>query len=89
MMCMASNFTPAPAGANMIQNGNILHASGPNGGGADMRGDSVAALWATLEIIRDPFSKASQGVVLTWVTLWDLEAAFRSAAYKRVAFRLA
>ena len=88
MGCMASSFVPAPTGAEMIQNGNIYHAAGPNGGGA-MRGDSVAAMWPTLEVIRDIYSQASTGVVLTWVTLWDAQTAFRSAAYKRVAFRLA
>ncbi|MCY4468372.1 MAG: phage major capsid protein [Thiotrichales bacterium] len=87
--CMASSFIPAPAGANMIQAGNIFHAAGPNGGGASLRGDSIAAMWPTLEVIRDIYSKASQGVVLTWVTLWDAETAFRAAAYRRVAFRLA
>ena len=85
--CMASSFVPAPTGANEIQNGNILHAAGPNGG--EMRGDSIAAIWPTLEVVRDIYSQASQGVVLTWVTLWDAQTAFRSAAYKRVAFRLA
>ena len=59
--CMASSFVPAPPasgdGAN-IQAGNVYHAAGPNGGGA-MRGDSVAAVWPTLEVIRDPYSKAS------------------------------
>ena len=89
MACMASSFIPAPTGANKIANGNIYHAGGPNGGGGDMRGDSVAAVWPTLEVIRDIYSQASQGVVLTWVTLWDLQAAYRSAAYARVAFRLA
>ena len=86
MMCMASSYVPAVAA--MVQNGNIFHAAGPNGGGADMRGDSVAAVWPTLEVIRDIYSKASQGVVLTWVTLWDLEAAFRAASYKRVSFKV-
>ena len=86
-MCVASSYVPAPA--SMIQTGNIFHAAGPNGGGADMRGDSVAAVWPTLEVIRDIYSQASQGVVLTWVTLWDLEAAFRSAAYERISFKVA
>ena len=83
MACMASSFIPAPA--SEIQNGNIFHSAGPNGGA--MRGDSVAAIWPTLEIIRDIYTQASQGVVLTWVTLWDLKSAFRAAAYKRIAFR--
>ena len=83
---MASNYVPAPA--SDIQNGNIFHLAGPNGGGA-MRGDSIAAIWPTLEVIRDIYSKASQGVVLTWVTLWDAETAFRAAAYERIAFKLA
>ena len=53
-----------------------------------MRGDSVAAMWPTLEVIRDIYSKASQGVVLTWVALWDAKVAFRSGAYYRTAFKL-
>lgn len=83
--CMASSFVPAAA--SMVQDGNILHAAGPNGG--EMRGDSVAAVWPTLEIIRDIHSNASQGVVLTWVTLWDAQTAFRSGAYKRASFQIA
>ena len=90
--CMASSFIPAAPdsgnGAN-VQGGNILHAAGPNGGGASLRGDSIAAVWPTLEVIRDIYSQASQGVVLTWITLWDAQTAFRSAAYQRVAFKLA
>ena len=65
----------------------ILHAAGPNGGGI-MRGDSVAAMWPTLEVVRDIYSKASQGVVLTWVTLWDAAVAFRSAAYAQVDIQI-
>ena len=49
----------------------------------------VAAIWPSLEVIRDPYSKASQGVILTWITLWDAECAFRSSAYKRISFKLA
>ena len=85
--CMASSFVPAAT--SDIQNGNIFHAGGPNGGGADLRGDSIAAIWPVLEVIRDPYSQASTGVVLTWVTLWDAETAFRAAAYRRIAFQLA
>ena len=87
MSCVASSFIPAPSGD--VQNGNIYHAAGPNGGGASLRGDSIAAMWPTLEIVRDIYSQASVGVVLTWVTLWDAETAFRAAAYRRVAFQLA
>ena len=74
---MASSYIPAIASKKQSA---ILHAAGPNGGGI-MRGDSVAAMWPVLEVIRDPYSKASQGVVLTWVGLWDAAVAFRSAAY--------
>ena len=84
--CMASSFIPAASSG--VQDGNILHAAGPNGGGASLRGDSIAGMWPTLEVIRDPFSKASQGVVLTWVSLWDAETAFRAAAYRRVSFKI-
>ena len=84
MSCMASPYVGSAANTGHHVT-NFLHASGPNGGGA-MRGDSVAAMWPTLEVIRDIYSQASQGVVLTWVTLWDAQTAFRAAAYKRIAF---
>ena len=77
--CMASTYIPAAA--SMKQSA-ILHAAGDNGGGV-MRGDSVAAIWPTLEVIRDIYSKAERGVALTWVSLWDAVVAFRSAAYKQ------
>lgn len=82
--CMASPYvgTATNAGHHVT---NFLHAAGPNGGGV-MRGDSVAAMWPSLEVIRDIYSQASQGVVLTWVTLWDAQTAFRASAYKRIAF---
>ena len=83
----ASAFIPAPV--SDVQSGNIYHAAGPNGGGASLRGDSISAMWPTLEVIRDIYSQASVGVVLTWVTLWDAETAFRAAAYRRVSFQLA
>ena len=82
--CRASSFIPS-ATNNGQSKANLFHLAGPNGGGV-MRGDSVAAIWPTLEIIRDIYSKASQGVVLTWVALWDAKVAFRSAAYVRTAF---
>ena len=53
-----------------------------------MRGDSVAAVWPTLEVIRDIYTKASQGVVLTWLTLWDAVVAFRSSAYKQIDIQI-
>ena len=56
MSCMASSsYIPAAAGTPLVQNGNIYHAMGPNGGGV-MRGDSVAAMWPTLEVVRDIYS---------------------------------
>ena len=83
MSCMASPFVGSAANSGQHKL-NLFHASGPNGG--SMRGDSVAAIWPTLEIIRDIYSKASQGVILTWISLWDAQTAFRSAAYQRLAF---
>lgn len=83
--CIASSYLPNMDATSKKQSA-ILHASGPNGG--RMRGDSVAAMWPTLEIIRDIYSQASQGVVLTWVSLWDARVAFRSAAYRHVAIQL-
>ena len=82
--CMASTYIPSKSNAN--KQSAILHAAGPNGGA--MRGDSVAALWPTLEVIRDIYTQASQGVVLTWVALWDAHTAFRSAAYKHIAINI-
>ena len=88
MSCMASAYVPAADSTSHISNGNIYHASGPNGGGV-LRGDTVAAIWPTLELIRDPYSVASTGVRLTWIVLWDARVALREAAYSRVAFQLA
>ena len=62
MSCMSSSYIPAATNAGQALN-NIYHLSGPNGGA--MRGDSIAATWPTLELIRDIYSQASQGVVLT------------------------
>ena len=81
--CFASTYIPDASG---MKQSSILHAAGPNGGGI-MRGDSVAAMWPTLEVIRDIYSQASQGVVLTWVTLWDAHTAFRADAYKHIAIQ--
>ena len=86
MSCMSSSYITAATNAGQALN-NIYHLSGPNGGGV-MRGDSIAAMWPTLEVIRDIYSQASQGVVLTWVALWDASVAFRSDAYSRVAFKI-
>ena len=85
MRCMASPFVESASNAGQHKL-NLFHAAGPNGG--SMRGDSVAAMWPTLEIVRDIYTKASQGVVLTWVALWDAQTAFRSAAYSRLAFKI-
>ena len=85
--CMASPFVGSADGTSGQHKLNIYHAAGPNAGGI-MRGDSVAAMWPTLEVIRDIYTKASQGVILTWVALWDAQTAFRSSAYARVAFKI-
>ena len=88
--CRASAYIPAAldsgARAN-VQDGNIYHAAGGQGGAS--RGDSIAAVWPSIEVIRDPYSNASTGVTLTWVSLWDAQTCFRAAAYRRVAFKLA
>lgn len=85
MSCRASSYIPAAVSTQ--SKGNLYHLAGPNGG--PMRGDSVAAVWPVMELVRDIYTQASQGVVLTWVALWDAKVAFRSAAYRRVAFKIA
>ena len=82
--CMASTYIPNKA--SMKQSA-ILHAAGMNG---DMRRSSAVAIWsgAGLELIRDPFSKASQGITITAVILWDAAVAIRSAAYKHIAVNI-
>ena len=76
--CYASSYIPVVASHKQSA---ILHSAGGNGG--SMRGDSVAAMWPTLEVIRDHYTKAGEGgVLLTWITLWDAVVAFRSDAYK-------
>ena len=84
MSCRASSYIPAAANSGQSK-GNLFHLSGPNGGGV-VRGDSVAAVWPTLEVIRDIYSQASQGVRLTWISLWDVKVAFRESAYERKSF---
>ena len=81
--CYASTYIPAKSSSKQSA---ILHAAGPNGG--MMRGDSVAAMWPVLEIIRDIYSKASQGVVLTYVALWDAKVALRAGAYEHIAINV-
>ena len=90
MSCMASPYITAPPTTGNranVQSG-LFHAAGPNGGGM-MRGDSVAAVWPVLELVRDIYVKASQGITLTYLGLWDLEAAFRADAYERIDFKVA
>ena len=72
------------APASNIQKG-YIHA------GRDMaRGDSIAAVWPAIELIRDPYTKAaSSKTIITAVMLWDLYAGFRSAAYKGIKAKLA
>ncbi len=83
--CYASTYIPAIA--SMKQSA-VLHAAGPNGGA--MRGDSVGAMWGGgVEVIRDPYSKASQGIVLTAVLLWDAHTVLRTAAYKQIDIQVA
>ncbi len=77
--CFASTYIPAIASKKQAA---ILHAGGSNGGA--MRGDSVGAMWGGgVEVIRDIYTKASQGVVLTAILLWDAHTALRTAAYKQ------
>ena len=69
---------------NKIQKG-YIHA-----GRDESRGDSVAAVWPAIELIRDPYTKAaSSKTVITAVMLWDLYAGFRAAAYKGLKAKLA
>ena len=87
MSCMASTYLPDKA--SMKQSA-ILHAGGSNGGGPMMRRDSVSAVWAGagLELVRDPYTQASTGIVLTAIILWDAKVALRSAAYRHIAVNI-
>ena len=79
---MASVYLPDPA--SNIQ-GALTHA-----GNTNMRGDSIAAVWPAIELIRDPYTAAAKGqVALTAITLWDAYTAFRSGAYQRLKFKIA
>ena len=70
--------------ASNIQKG-YIHA------GRDMaRGDSVAAVWPAIELIRDPYTKAaSSKTIITAVALWDLYSGFRAGAYAGLKAKLA
>ena len=80
-MCVASSYIPAVK--SKFQNA-IYHA-----GMDTMRGDSIAAVWPGIELIRDTYTNASVGVKLTWVALWDAETAFRTDAYSRRLYQVA
>ena len=82
--CYASTYIPDKV--SMKQSA-LLHAAGSNGD-AMMRGDSVGGMWPTLEIIRDNVTAASVGIKLTWVGMWDVVVALRSAAYKHIAIHI-
>ena len=76
--------TYLPAAASKVQ-GALLHA-----GDDMMRGDSIGAVWPSIELIRDPYTKAADGqVALTVISLWDCYTAFRAGAYKRLKIKLA
>ena len=85
--CMASVYVPAADSTSHVSAGNIIHSGGPNGGA--MRGDSIAAMWPTLAVIRDIYTQAAKAeTVLTYVVLWDAYTAFRPAAYARTAYHI-
>ena len=86
MMCMASSFVPAAVGD--IQNGNILHAAGPNGGAA-RGGFRRGHFFRRRPGDTRSLPKATVGVVLTHIVLWDFRAALRTGSYRRVSFQLA
>ena len=73
MSCMASPYVGLADATSGQHKFNFFHAAGGNGGA--MRGDSIAAVWPTLEVIREIYSQESQGVTLTLVTLWDAQTA--------------
>ena len=86
MMCATSSHVAAAVSGQ--SKGNLIHSGGVD---SMIRGDTVAAVWAArgLELIRDIFSHAKQGVVtITWATFWDCYAGFRSDAYQRSAFKI-
>ena len=72
-----------PDGTTHIQRG-YLH------GGRDMaRGDSIAAVWPAMELIRDPYTlAASSKTIITSVMLWDARCGFRSKAYAGAKYKL-
>ena len=76
------------AGGSSYTSGGVSEAIFHAGSGAG-RSDSVAAMWPTLELIRDVYSGAAEGrVTMVWVALWDMFAACRAQAYLRRRFRV-
>ena len=77
-MVVASGFMPATA-SNIQQA--VYHAG-------MHEGDSVAAVWPGLQVVRDPYTAAAAGQVrLTAYMLWDAYAAFRAGAYGILKFK--
>ena len=89
-MALTTSYLPAPPSSGNKANSQdcLIHSRGSDSG--EMRGDSVAAMWPALELVKDIYTKAGEGqVILTWTALWDAETAYRSGAYQRVKFKLA
>ena len=86
-MCRSSAFVPAQDASTKIQ-GALFHADGPNQGGGVARRDSAIVAYDAIEIIRDNVTMASQGIVLTYLSIFDGRFPLRAAAYSRQSFKL-
>ena len=86
-MCRSSAFVPDMDASTKNQHA-LFHADGPNQGGGMMRRDSAIIQWDATEVIFDPYTQSSRGIVLTFISMWDGRFPLRSAAYSRQAFRL-
>ena len=88
MSCRASSYIPSRHKRRSVEGTTCSILAGQNGGGNHARRFRWPLFGQGIEIIRDIYTQASQGVVLTWVALWDAEVAFRAEAYQRLAFKI-
>ena len=86
--CMASRLRPLADTTTHFSTATSSTAAGRTA--APCVAIASAAMWPTLNVIRDIYSQAAKATtVLTYIMLWDAYTAFRPAAYARVAFQVA
>ena len=88
MSCLASSYIPDADSTSHISNANLFHSAGPKV--AVHRCEQMHKFPCGVRFLSFGIYilRLSQGIVLTWVGLWDFSV-IRAAAYKRQSFQIA